>query len=181
MYGQQRADRFAETLFETIRGAVPHRPIVPRNTSGRLSLLEEITMSQTIDSEEAGREWPTGLVKERRRGRCRKAVQGTAFFAAVAAMPGRAFAQIADPAPTNAGLPGGALIAQVIGWGKWVGLSVCVLAIIFGGATWRGMGGNSGRGVEGKAYVGAGMLGAMVIGLAVVAVNTLYGAGNAGG
>ena len=56
-----------------------------------------------------------------------------------------------------------------------------MLAIVFGAATWRGMGGNSGRGVEGKAYVGAGMLGAMIIGLAVVAVNTLYGAGNAGG
>jgi len=103
------------------------------------------------------------------------------LFAAVATVPGRAFAQIDDAPPSNAGLPGGALIAQVIGWGKWVGLAVCVLAIVYGAATWRGMGGNSGRGVEGKAYVGAGMLGAMVIGLSVVAVNTLYGAGNAGG
>jgi hypothetical protein len=143
--------------------------------------LEEITMSQTVEREETGREWPVVSTKPRRRDRCRKAMRGTVLFAAVAAMPGRAFAQIADPAPTNAGLPGGALIAQVIGWGKWVGLAVCVLAIVFGAATWRGMGGNSGRGVEGKAYVGAGMLGAMIIGLAVVAVNTLYGAGNAGG
>jgi hypothetical protein len=143
--------------------------------------LEEITMSQTIEREQTEREWPDATVRVQRRGRCRKAVQGTALFAAVAAVPGRAFAQIDDPAPSNAGLPGGALIAQVIGWGKWVGLAVCVLAIVYGAATWRGMGGNSGRGVEGKAYVGAGMLGAMVIGLAVVAVNTLYGAGNAGG
>jgi len=96
-------------------------------------------------------------------------------------MPGRVFAQIDDTAPSNVGLPGGALIAQVIGWGKWVGLAACVLAIVYGGATWRGMGGNSGRGVEGKAYVAAGMLGAMVIGLSVIAVNTLYSAGNAGG
>ena len=138
-------------------------------------------MSQTIEREETGREWPVLSDKPQRRGRCRKAAQGTALFAAVATMPGRAFAQIDDAAPSNVGLPGGALIAQVIGWGKWVGLAVCVLAIVYGAATWRGMGGNSGRGVEGKAYVGAGMLGAMVIGLSVVAVNTLYGAGNAGG
>jgi hypothetical protein len=73
------------------------------------------------------------------------------------------------------------LLATLLGWGKWVGLIVCALAIIYGAATWRGMGGNSGRGVEGKAYVGAGMLGAMIIGLAVIAVNTLYGAGQSGG
>lgn len=106
---------------------------------------------------------------------------GVAVFATAATLPGRVWAQIVDPPPSNAGLPGGALVTQVLGWGKWLGLAACVLAIVYGAATWRGMGGNSGRGVEGKAYVGAGMVGAMLIGLAVIAVNTLYGAGAAGG
>lgn len=122
-------------------------------------------------------------VVDNSRRRMRRFGGGAAFatIAAVAAAPGRVLAQVDDVAPSNAGLPGGALIAQVLGWGKWVGLTVCVLAIVYGAATWRGMGGNSGRGVEGKAYVSAGMLGAMIIGLAVVAVNTLYGAGQTGG
>ncbi len=96
-------------------------------------------------------------------------------------VPGRALAQIDDTAPSNAGLPGAELVSQIMGWGKWVGLVVCILAIVYGAATWRGMGGNTGRGVEGKMYVAAGAIGAMVIGLATIAVNTLYSAGNAGG
>lgn len=104
-----------------------------------------------------------------------------AITAAMVVMPGRVFAQFDDVQPTNSGLPGAGLFANIIGWGKWVGLGVCILAMVYGAATWRGMGGNSGRGVEGKMYVGAGAIGAMVIGVAVVAVNTLYGAGQAGG
>ena len=134
-------------------------------------------MCDTVEVGGTGRDGSVGTGGHRRRA----AVSAAALFAAVVTLPGRAFAQIDDTAPSNAGLPGGALIAQVIGWGKWVGLAVCVMAMVYGAATWRGMGGNSGRGVEGKAYVGAGALGAMVIGLAVVAVNTLYSAGNAGG
>jgi len=105
---------------------------------------------------------------------------GAAAAGAVVLAPGRVFAQLADPAPSNAGLPGAALAAQLLGWGKWVGLAVCAVVIIYGAATWRGMSGNSGRGVEGKMYVGAGLIGALIIGLAVTAVNTLYGAGTAG-
>jgi len=130
-------------------------------------------MDQTIEEVTSGRAW------------CRRRVQrvvGGVAFLAVATTPGRVLAAAIDDAPpSNAGLPGGALLATLLGWGKWVGLIVCALAIIYGAATWRGMGGNSGRGVEGKAYVGAGMLGAMIIGLAVIAVNTLYGAGQTGG
>lgn len=146
-------------------------------------------MNQTIDeltSEPARRSSSDGLLRPVGAGRVWRhrrvrLVGGGAAFVAVAAAPGRVFAQIVDEAPSNVGLPGGALIAQIIGWGKWVGLAMCVLAIVYGAATWRGMGSNSGRGVEGKAYVGAGMLGAMIIGLSVIAVNTLYSAGNAGG
>ena len=130
-------------------------------------------MDQNIEEVTSGRVW------------CRRRVQrvvGGVAFLAVAATPGRVLAAAIDDAPpSNAGLPGGALLSTLLGWGKWVGLIVCALAIIYGAATWRGMGGNSGRGVEGKAYVGAGMLGAMIIGLAVIAVNTLYGAGQTGG
>jgi len=134
-------------------------------------------MCDTIEVGDTGRDGSVETGGHRRRA----AAGGAALFAAVVTLPGRAFAQINDTAPSNVGLPGGPLIAQVIGWGKWVGLAVCVMAMVYGAATWRGMGGNSGRGVEGKAYVGAGALGAMIIGLAVIAVNTLYSAGNAGG
>lgn len=123
---------------------------------------------------------PAGGRRCRRHRRAARVV-GAVVGAALVSAPGRVWAQVADPPPSNVGLPGGALVAQVLGWAKWLGLAACIIAIIFGAATWRGMGGNSGRGVEGKAYVGAGMIGAMLIGLAVVAVNTLYGAGNAGG
>ena len=126
---------------------------------------------------------PTATCRRRRRrpGRRAKAYGASALFAAVVTAPGRALAQLDDQAPSNVGLPGGVLVAQILGWGKWLGLVACALAIIYGGATWRGMSGNSGRGVEGKAYVGAGAIGALAIGLAVVAVNTLYSAGSAGG
>ena len=146
-------------------------------------------MDQTIEEVTSGTESrPTGdgsplpvdagRVWGRRRG---LRVGGGVAFLSLAATPSRVLAAIDDAPPSNAGLPGGALLATLLGWGKWVGLIVCALAIIYGAATWRGMGGNSGRGVEGKAYVGAGMLGAMIIGLAVIAVNTLYGAGQTGG
>ena len=54
------------------------------------------------------------------------------------------------------------------------------LAILYGAATWRGMNGNTGRGVEGKMYVAAGAIGAMVIGLAPTIVRVLFDAGQAG-
>lgn len=71
-----------------------------------------------------------------------------------------------DVSPSSDGLPGAALFTQILSWGFWLALGVCGLAILYGAATWRGMNGNSGRGVEGKMYVAAGAIGAMVIGLA---------------
>ena len=85
-----------------------------------------------------------------------------------------------DVSPSSAGLPGAGLFAQILSWGFWIGLGVCGLAIVYGAATWRGMNGNSGRGVEGKMYVAAGAIGAMVIGLAPTIVNVLFDAGRAG-
>src|SRR4051812_39324396 len=54
-----------------------------------------------------------------------------------------------DVSPSADGLPGAALFRQILAWGFWLALGVCGLAILYGAATWRGMNGNSGRGVEG--------------------------------
>lgn len=138
-------------------------------------------MNENIEGDIADRH---GVVGERSGGCAgvlRRLLVALSVGAGVAFVPTRVSAQIDDTAPSNAGLPGAELVSQIMGWGKWVGLVVCILAIVYGAATWRGMGGNTGRGVEGKMYVAAGAIGAMVIGLATIAVNTLYSAGNAGG
>lgn len=85
-----------------------------------------------------------------------------------------------DVSPSSDGLPGAALFTQILSWGFWIALGVCGLAILYGAATWRGMNGNSGRGVEGKMYVAAGAIGAMIIGLAPTIVSVLFDAGQAG-
>lgn len=85
-----------------------------------------------------------------------------------------------DVSPSSEGLPGAGLFTQILSWGFWLALGVCGLAILYGAATWRGMNGNSGRGVEGKMYVAAGAIGAMVIGLAPTIVRVLFDAGQAG-
>lgn len=85
-----------------------------------------------------------------------------------------------DVSPTSEGLPGAELFQNILGWAFWVALGVCGLVILYGAATWRGMNGNSGRGVEGKMYVAAGAIGAMVIGLAPTIVSVLFDAGQAG-
>ncbi|WP_420451756.1 hypothetical protein [Ilumatobacter sp.] len=85
-----------------------------------------------------------------------------------------------DVSPSSEGLPGAGLFTQILSWGFWIALGVCGLAILYGAATWRGMNGNSGRGVEGKMYVAAGAIGAMIIGLAPTIVSVLFDAGQAG-
>ena len=85
-----------------------------------------------------------------------------------------------DVSPTAEGLPGATLFQNILGWAFWLALGVCGLVILYGAATWRGMNGNSGRGVEGKMYVAAGAIGAMVIGLAPTIVSVLFDAGQAG-
>ncbi len=85
-----------------------------------------------------------------------------------------------DVSPSSDGLPGAGLFTQILSWGFWIALGVCGLAILYGAATWRGMNGNTGRGVEGKMYVAAGAIGAMVIGLAPTIVRVLFDAGRAG-
>lgn len=101
--------------------------------------------------------------------------------AAVATWGGRVWASpLDDVSPSADGLPGAGLFTQILSWGFWLALGVCGLAILYGAATWRGMNGNTGRGVEGKMYVAAGAIGAMVIGLAPTIVRVLFDAGRAG-
>ena len=102
--------------------------------------------------------------------------------AVVFASPARATAAspFDDVSPSSDGLPGAGLFTQILSWGFWLALGVCGLAILYGAATWRGMNGNSGRGVEGKMYVAAGAIGAMIIGLAPTIVSVLFDAGQAG-
>ena len=82
--------------------------------------------------------------------------------------------------PSSTGMAGAALVRQLLSWGFWVGLAACGGAIIYGAATWRGMGTNSGRGVEGKTWVAAGCIGALIIGLAPTIVSTFFSTGSAG-
>ncbi len=82
--------------------------------------------------------------------------------------------------PSSSGMPGAALVRQLLSWGFWLGLAACGGAIIYGAATWRGMGTNAGRGVEGKTWVAAGCIGALIIGLAPTIVSTFFSTGSAG-
>lgn len=82
--------------------------------------------------------------------------------------------------PSSSGMPGADLVKQLLSWGGWVGLAVCGAAMVYGAATWRGMGSNSGRGVEGKSWVFAGAVGALLIGLAPTIVTMLFTTGSAG-
>lgn len=132
--------------------------------------------------------WPSPMPVDRRRGlRRRRLALGiwttvpVLTGAALVAPSGAADASpLDDVSPSSDGLPGAALFTQILSWGFWLALGVCGLVILYGAATWRGMNGNSGRGVEGKMYVAAGAIGAMVIGLAPTIVSVLFDAGQAG-
>lgn len=85
-------------------------------------------------------------------------------------------AQVPDSAP-DATMPGGAIIPKVIGWAKYGGLSVCAVFVVGGGALWAaGQHGGFGGGHEGagKKMVYGGLLGAVLIAVAVAAVNGVF-------
>jgi hypothetical protein len=86
-----------------------------------------------------------------------------------------------DPDPT--GMPGQRLVSQLVNWLMWVSLMACLGAILYGAALWRGGAklGNTPRAEEGRHYVAGGAIGALLSGLAVVLVNTLFNVGRAGG
>ncbi|MEZ5218178.1 MAG: hypothetical protein R2715_16720 [Ilumatobacteraceae bacterium] len=65
----------------------------------------------------------------------------------------------------------------------WLSLMACLGAFVYGAALWRGGAktGNMGRAEDGRQYVAGGAIGALLTGLAVVAINTFFAAGQAGG
>ena len=77
----------------------------------------------------------------------------------------------------------GALVSQLINWLMWVSLMASLGAVLYGAAMWRGGAkmGNTPRGEDGRNYVGGGAVGALLAGLAVVLINTLFEVGRAGG
>lgn len=95
--------------------------------------------------------------------------------------PAAAYAQV-NASPSNAGMPGAALAVRIINWLMWAALMACLGTMLFGAALWRGgtQGSNYGRAADGKQYALGGAVGALIAGLAVTAVNTLFAAGRAG-
>ena len=115
--------------------------------------------------------------------RVRRRLTGVAVsVVGVVAGPAAAFAQVAGT-PNATGLPGAALVRQLIGWMMWLSLMASLGAFIYGAALWRGgaKSGNYGRAEDGRQYVAGGAIGALSTGLAVVAINTFFAAGQAGG
>lgn len=92
-------------------------------------------------------------------------------------------AQPVDGNPNPAGMPGAALVSQLINWLMWVSLMASLGAVLYGAAMWRGGAkmGNTPRAEDGRNYVAGGAVGALLAGLAVVLINTLFEVGRAGG
>jgi hypothetical protein len=94
-----------------------------------------------------------------------------------------AIAQPVDGNPNPSGMPGAALVSQLINWLMWVSLMASLGAVLYGAAMWRGGAkmGNTPRAEDGRNYVAGGAVGALLAGLAVVLINTLFEVGRAGG
>lgn len=94
-----------------------------------------------------------------------------------------AVAQPVDGNPDPTGMPGAQLVSQIINWLMWVSLMASLGAVLYGAAMWRGGAkmGNTPRAEDGRNYVAGGAVGALLAGLAVVLINTLFEVGRAGG
>ncbi|MCU1394884.1 MAG: hypothetical protein JWM34_3312 [Ilumatobacteraceae bacterium] len=103
--------------------------------------------------------------------------------ALVAISPSWASAGPVDGSPDSTGMPGAHLVSQLVNWLMWVSLMASLGAVLYGAAMWRGGAklGNSPRAEDGRHYVAGGAIGALLSGLAVVLVNTLFAVGRAGG
>jgi hypothetical protein len=114
----------------------------------------------------------------------RRVVAVVAFAAAaLVVLPRTAWAQTVDGNPDPSGMPGAALVRQLVNWLMWVSLMASLGAVLYGAALWRGGArmGNSPRAEDGRNYVAGGAVGALIAGLAVVLINTLFEVGRAGG
>jgi len=81
-------------------------------------------------------------------------------------------------APTGEGAPGGAMMQKLLNWTGQYGLWGCLASLIVGGGIW-GLSQQFGNGMQagkGKMLAAAGGIGAVIIGLAAVIVNTLFSA-----
>ena len=107
----------------------------------------------------------------------------TATAATIVANAGPALAQPVDGDPDPSGMPGAALVSQLVNWLMWVSLMASLGAVLYGAALWRGGAkmANSPRAEDGRNYVAGGAIGALLSGLAVVLINTLFQVGRAGG
>jgi hypothetical protein len=103
--------------------------------------------------------------------------------AALVVVPGRVWAQTVDGTPDPSGLPGADLVRQIVNWLMWVSLMASLGAVLYGAALWRGGArmANSPRAEDGRNYVAGGAVGALIAGLAVVLINTLFEVGRASG
>ena len=118
--------------------------------------------------------------------RCRPWQVASAFVVtnvATAASVSQAFAAPVDGQPDPTGMPGAQLVSQLVNWLMWVSLMASLGAVLYGAAMWRGGAklGNSPRAEDGRHYVAGGAIGALLSGLAVVLINTLFAVGRAGG
>ena len=107
----------------------------------------------------------------------------TATAATIVASAGPALAQPVDGDPDPSGMPGAALVSQLVNWLMWVSLMASLGAVLYGAALWRGGAkmANSPRAEDGRNYVAGGAIGALLSGLAGVLINTLVQVGRAGG
>ena len=83
--------------------------------------------------------------------------------------------------PSSDGAPGGAMMQKLLNWTGQYGLWGCLASLIVGGGIW-GLSQQFGNGMaagKGKMLAAAGGIGAVIIGLAAVIVNTLFSAASA--
>ena len=94
---------------------------------------------------------------------------------------GPALAQVSAE-PSAEGLPGAALGRRILNWVMWGALMTCLGTFLYGSALWRGGSrtGNLARAADGKDYVLGGAVGAVLAGLGVTVINTLFAAGRSG-
>jgi hypothetical protein len=114
----------------------------------------------------------------------RRVVAVVSVMAATMAATGApALAQPVDGEPDPSGMPGAELVSQLVNWLMWVSLMASLGTVLYGAALWRGGArmANSPRAEDGRNYVAGGAIGALLSGLAVVLINTLFQVGRAGG
>ncbi len=103
-----------------------------------------------------------------------------ANVAPMAYRTGASLAQVSFT-PSADDAPGGAMMQKLLNWTGQYGLWGCLASLIVGGGIW-GLSQQFGNGMQagkGKMLAAAGGIGAVIIGLAAVIVNTLFSAASA--